>query len=72
MEISKIGDIGQRKRHIKYFKQCLNLLPARLAYLDSQRLVLAHFDAVFYRTYLLLYHKFGNIVIFGRKLIFTL
>jgi prenyltransferase beta subunit len=36
-------DIGNRNRHIKYFKHCLNLLPARLAYLDSQRLVLAHF-----------------------------
>ena len=43
MENVKIGDIGKRKCHIKYFKQCLNLLPARLAYLDSQRLVLAHF-----------------------------
>jgi len=30
-------------------------------------------DAVFYRTYPLLYHKFGNMVIFSvRKLIFTL
>lgn len=43
MEKREIGDVGERKRHIKYFKQCLNLLPARLAYLDSQRLVLAHF-----------------------------
>lgn len=43
MQEVNVVDVGQRKRHVKYFKQCLNLLPARLAYLDSQRLVLAHF-----------------------------
>lgn len=36
-------DIGNRKGHVRYFLHCLNVLPERYAYLDSQRLVIAHF-----------------------------
>jgi len=36
-------DIGNRKSHIRYFKNILNVLPQRYASLDSQRLVIAQF-----------------------------
>merc|ERR1712130_20789 len=38
-----VTEVGDARRHVRYFLQCLSILPGRFAYLDSQRLVLAHF-----------------------------